>query len=125
MAERDLDQLLKTLEIERMDGLWLFETSAQKPAHPQQIMMFQEREGWTSIRQIDADTPVINHWVWLELSVYSDLHAVGFLARIAEALALVDVPCNAVAAFHHDHVFVPVGKAEMAITALNALSARS
>ena len=61
----------------------------------------------------------------LRLSVFSDLQAVGFLAAVAAALSAADVPCNAVAAFHHDHIFVPEGKANAAIAALQALARAS
>ena len=88
-------------------------------------MIFQEQEGTTVIVPADKSTRKDNRWVWLELSVYSDLHAVGFLAAIAAALAAVDVPCNAVAGFHHDHIFVPESKADVAIQALSALSGAS
>ena len=85
-------------------------------------MLFQEREGVTAIVPAKAKTPPENRWIWLELTVFSDLHAVGFLAAISAALAKADVPCNAVAGFHHDHIFVPERKADIAMAALNALS---
>lgn len=86
-------------------------------------MLFQETEGLTVITSAADDTPQDNQWAWLELSVYSDLQAVGFLAKVAEALAAANIPCNAVAAYHHDHIFVPVMRAEDAIAAIEGLSA--
>jgi len=88
-------------------------------------MLFQEAEGPTIIARATAETPADNRWVWLELTVYSDLQAVGFLAKVAKALADADVPCNAVAAFHHDHIFVPEAKADAAIAAIEALAQAS
>lgn len=86
-------------------------------------MAFLEREGWTAVRKAAETTEPSNRWAWLELSVNSDLNAVGFLARVATALADAGVPCNAVAAYHHDHIFVPEDKADTAILALQDLRA--
>ncbi|MGO9421844.1 ACT domain-containing protein [Roseiarcus sp.] len=59
----------------------------------------------------------------IELSVNSALDGVGLTAAVASALAGERIPCNIVAAFHHDHVFVPAGLAERALTILEALQA--
>lgn len=105
----------------RHEGVWEFVTGSQENL-PGAVMQFREREGWTHIvpahRSADGD----RRFVWLELAVHSDLNAVGFLAAVSAALAEADVPCNAVAAFHHDHIFVPEQKAEDALEALRALA---
>ncbi len=131
MAERDLSTLLRTLSVKRRDGLWRFETIPADQASWAELvnlrevrniaMLFQEEEGLTVITAASDVTPADNRWVWLELSVYSDLQAVGFLARVAEALTAANVPCNAVAAYHHDHIFVPEERADAAIAAIEAL----
>ena len=133
MAERDLSVLLKTLEVKRHEGVWRFVTykkslvDSLKSIGPasEAVMIFKEAEGTTIISPVQQDTAADNRWVWLELSVYSDLQVVGFMAKVAEALAAADVPCNSVAAFHHDHIFVPEAKAEAAIVALEALAKAS
>ena len=84
-------------------------------------MLFQESEGLTVIAAATDNTPPDNQWAWLELTVYSDLQAVGFLAAVAEALAEAGIPCNAVAAFHHDHIFVPISQADGGISAIMSL----
>lgn len=131
MAEADLSKLLASLSVIRRDGLWRFETIPPEQSSWADLvnlravrdiaMIFQETEGLTVITSALDETPQDNRWVWLELSVFSDLQAVGFLARVASALSAADVPCNAVAAFHHDHIFVPEAKAEAAIDAIEAL----
>lgn len=131
MAEADLSKLLASLSVIRRDGLWRFETIPSEQSSWADLvnlrkvrdiaMLFQESEGLTVINSALDETPRDNRWVWLELSVFSDLQAVGFLARVAAALSAADVPCNAVAAFHHDHIFVPEAKAEAAIQAIEAL----
>ena len=59
----------------------------------------------------------------IELTVHSALEGVGLTAAVASALAREGMPCNAVAAFHHDHIFVPSGMAEQALGVLTALQA--
>ncbi|MCF6329274.1 MAG: ACT domain-containing protein [Henriciella sp.] len=130
MAGRELETLLATLQGEVREGRWAYGTytkGAWSGAEqvPNVAMIFEEQEGTTVISRADEKTKKDNRWIWLELTVFSDLHAVGFLAAIARALAEAGVPCNAVAGFHHDHIFVPEDKAETAIAALEALSERS
>ncbi len=120
MAESDLSTLLKTLKVTRHEGVWAFQTGGT--VNEKAVMAFQEREGLSQIVPADTDTAADNRWIWLELSVFSDLNAVGFLAQVADALTKASIPCNAVAAFHHDHIFVPYAKADKALEALNALS---
>ena len=135
MAESDLSKLLEKLSMKRRDGVWRFETIDKDEASWAELvslrdvrdiaMLFQEREGLTVITSAGDKTPQANRWVWLELSVYSDLQAVGFLARVAAALTEADVPCNAIAAYHHDHIFVPESKADAAISAIEALRSQA
>ncbi|WP_440994930.1 ACT domain-containing protein [Arhodomonas sp. SL1] len=58
----------------------------------------------------------------ITLTVYSSLHAVGLTAAVSERLASVGIPANIIAAYHHDHVFVPSEQAEEALQALRSLS---
>lgn len=120
-GEVKLGKLLSGLKVFRHDGLWAFETGEPGRA-PDAIMTFQEREGWTCIVPARNETGDDNKWVWLELAIHSDLNAVGFIAAISAALAKAGVPCNTIAAFYHDHIFVPANKAEIAIETLEALS---
>lgn len=58
----------------------------------------------------------------ITLSVYSSLEAVGLTAVVASALAKEGISANVIAAYHHDHVFVPLDKANQAIQILARLS---
>lgn len=59
------------------------------------------------------------------LEVFSSLEGVGLTAAVAGALAGAGIPCNMVAAFHHDHVFVPAEMAEQALAVLCDVQKRS
>jgi len=59
------------------------------------------------------------------LTANSALDGVGLTAAVASALAETDIPCNIVAAFRHDHVFVPSAMAERALAILKALQDRA
>jgi len=52
------------------------------------------------------------------LEVFSALDGVGLTAGVATALADEGIPCNMIAAYHHDNVFVPE---QMAVRAVEAL----
>ncbi|MDO9483978.1 MAG: ACT domain-containing protein, partial [Hydrogenophaga sp.] len=73
------------------------------------ICTFRESEGLTAIversQAVQAKVPYIFEAKLITLTVHSSLEAIGFLAMISSALAKAGIPCNAVAAFHHDHLF--------------------
>ncbi|MBV7259099.1 ACT domain-containing protein [Erythrobacter crassostreae] len=58
----------------------------------------------------------------ITLRVHSDLEGVGLTAAVATALAEAGIACNVIAAFHHDHLFVPWGKRAAALAILTQLS---
>lgn len=67
----------------------------------------------------------VGPFAWITLDVYSDLMAVGFLARITEALAKDGISVNAFSAYHHDHLFVPYEKRMNVMGILKRLSTES
>lgn len=90
------------------------------------ILIFKEDEGTTFIlkREVAAahSIPYSGVWAWITLTVHSDLAAVGFLAAITKELAEAGISMNAVSAYHHDHLFVPIDKAKKAMQILKELS---
>ncbi len=68
--------------------------------------------------------PVLFRCAWIMLRVHSDLAAVGLTAAVAGALAQAGISCNVVAGVHHDHLFVPVDRAQDALATLRRLQAR-
>lgn len=61
----------------------------------------------------------------ITLQVYSDLDGVGLTAGVSGALADAGIACNMVAAFHHDHAFVPADRADEALATLQRLARKS
>ena len=57
----------------------------------------------------------------ISLNVFSSLEGVGLTAAVASALAAHNIPCNMVAAYHHDHVFVPASMCNQAMQVLKSL----
>jgi len=88
--------------------------------------MFHEAEGVSLILPVDVMTaqelPEMSPMAQITLNVYSSLEGVGLTAAVAAALAQVGIACNMVAAFHHDHVFVPLARGDEALAVLIALA---
>lgn len=59
----------------------------------------------------------------ITLSVHSSLEAVGFIAVISGKLAEAKIPCNVIAGYYHDHVLVPVDRADEAMVRLQEIAA--
>lgn len=91
------------------------------------IATFVEQEGLTLVLNKDiavqAGLAFDGVFKRITLTVHSSLSAVGLTAAVASALAQNDISANVIAAFYHDHVFVPAEKATLAISTLIALSA--
>ncbi|MFZ5677263.1 MAG: ACT domain-containing protein [Pseudomonadota bacterium] len=98
-------------------------------AMPLVLGWFREEEGVTLIlARADAlalgfsgDMPMRR----IVLEVFSSLEGIGLTAAVAGALAAEGIACNMVAAFHHDHVFVPADMAERALTLLHDVQKRA
>jgi hypothetical protein len=117
-GETDLPTLLATLDPHLAPGRWRFVTGAAAPADA--LMTFREAEGVTAIIPAAAADP--DAFRLITLRVHSSLHAVGLTAAVSARLTAIGVPANIVAAFHHDHLFVPEADAERALAALRDLS---
>ena len=91
------------------------------------ICTFREAEGLTAIVEQTAadriDVPHIFKARLITLTVHSSLEAIGLLASVATSLATAGIPCNAVAAYHHDHLFVPTELADQALSVLQGIAA--
>ncbi len=92
------------------------------------IGTFREDEGITAIipaslaEELEQNGPDMAR---ITLTVRSDLEGVGLTAAVATVLASGGIACNVVAAFHHDHLFVPWDKREEAMAALEELARKA
>ena len=127
-GETDLAKLLKGMKPERQPGEYVFclVNTLEQAFKLNPICTFQEREGTTVIlpKQI-ADENVLVYSVvcaWITLTVHSSLEAVGLTAAVSKALTEANISCNVVAAYHHDHLFIPIKDAQRAIDILISLS---
>ncbi len=90
------------------------------------IGLFKEAEGWTAVLAREtADELGLKYSftsAWITLTVHSALEAVGLTAAFSKSLAEVNIPCNVIAGFYHDHIFVPIEKAALALETLHRLA---
>ncbi len=89
------------------------------------ISIFKEDEGTSMIVTADlAETFMLNveqPMRCITLNVFSSLEGVGLTSAVSGALGDSAIPCNMVAAFHHDHVFVPSEMCDRAMEILLSL----
>ncbi|MEO0689991.1 MAG: ACT domain-containing protein [Pseudomonadota bacterium] len=83
--------------------------------------MVREDEGMTLVIRARRDDPG-PIFAGITLQVHSALEGVGLTAAVATALAEAGIPCNVIAAYHHDHIFVPWERREEALKRLEKLS---
>ncbi len=93
------------------------------------ISVFKESEGYTHIiRKIDADKLKINYkdeWAWITLDYYSNLDMTGITAAFSNALSSAGIACNVIAAFYHDHIFVPRDRQQDAMNILEKIEIKN
>lgn len=125
----DLSTIIKSLHPVLDDRVFTFAqlTSSHESELKSQIGSFLEEEGLTVICETkEAEAMELKHegrFQMITLKVNSSLISVGLTAAVSQQLADLKIPCNIVAAFHHDHLFVPECRAQEALTALKELSA--
>ncbi|MDP1571177.1 MAG: GNAT family N-acetyltransferase [Vicinamibacterales bacterium] len=124
-----LDTLLRSLEPARHDGVYVFAVAPADAdlAALSPVATMREDEGLTVVLPeadaIRAGLPVLFRAAWITLRVQSDLAAVGLTAAFATALGEAGLSCNVIAGAYHDHIFVPVDRADEALGVLRALQA--
>lgn len=136
-GERDLAVLLREMTPTLSEFQWGFATTL-RPLDDQQmaslnpIASFAELEGLTVIaewqRLLDAKSlfaAISEPMAQITLEVHSSLEAVGLTAAIANALTEADISANVMAAYYHDHVFVPYDLRQEALITLRLLQQSS
>jgi hypothetical protein len=128
IGETDLAKILKTLKPKHNAGDYVFCVVNDLNTFNlnEIIFFFREEEGTTVILRKDvADKLNLEYTfvaAWITLTVHSSLEAVGLTATFSKALAEDGISCNVVAAYHHDHIFVPRKDGEKALKVLTKLS---
>jgi uncharacterized protein len=128
---RDLHDLCRQMTPSIADGVFVYCTLSDflLPQGVEPICTFRETEGLTVIvakpQAEAAGVPYVFPCRLITLAVHSSLDAVGFLACITDRLARAGIACNAVAAFHHDHLFVPEERAEETLHLLRSLASEA
>ena len=124
----DLGELLAAMEPSLADGMFAYVMVPGDDPGPYlargPLGFFREAEGMTLILPAGAAeglaaSPPMR---MITLTVHSSLEAVGLTAAFAGALTKAGISANVVAAYYHDHIFVPARDAERALEVLRELS---
>jgi hypothetical protein len=130
-SETNIKGLLAELSPRLNAGEFVFITLKERlPAHVRPLASFHEWEGESVVLRVEqAETIGLKHgadtYAWITLGVQSPLDSVGLTAAVAAELAAEGIPCNVVAAFHHDHLFVPSNVGTKALDILHRLQRKS
>jgi len=131
LSERDLIKLCAALSPVMADSVYVYCSFPDfvLPKGLPTICTIREREGLTAVvEREDAERlslPYMFDSRLITLSVHSSLDAVGFMAVISRKLADADIPCNVIAGYFHDHILVPIARAEDAMASLREIVALS
>lgn len=130
-GEKSLATLLQQMEPELNKGEYVFCTLQEESAKniDQVLFSFKEKEGLTLVlpRQVADAAGLAYSFVfsWITLQVHSSLEAVGLTAAFSTALAKAGISCNVVAAYYHDHIFVPAKDTAKAMQVLKSCSSQA
>lgn len=129
--EIDLPRLLAGLRPRLSEMVFAFATTTSLkdiPAQASIIGTFMEDEGLTIVGALDevAFTKVGHGggWAKINLRAQSSPASVGLTAKVASVLADHGISPNIIAAFFHDHIFVPWDRRYQAMTILQGFGTR-
>ncbi len=125
-GETNLSSLLASMSLELLPDEYVF-CSVQGDYGDfhelSPLASFHETEGLTLVvskaAAVAGRLPFESVFKAITLTIHSSLDAVGLTAAVATKLAEKGISANVIAAYYHDHIFVP---AEKAGTAMEALS---
>ena len=129
-GETSLDQLLCSLSPELLEGEYVFCNARNARygdyAEANPIASFTEAEGLTLVVLKKAaersGLTFQGEFRCITLGVHSSLEAVGLTATVSGILAENGISANIIAAYFHDHIFVPAQVASDALGILLALN---
>ncbi|MFT3942208.1 MAG: ACT domain-containing protein [Ancrocorticia sp.] len=123
----NLDEILASLSVSRR-GDFVYATVEAVPDGIPVLAAIWETEGLSVVVPVEAaeklGTPAEPVFTCLTLDVYSALESVGLTATVATELADHGISCNVIAGLHHDHLLVPVTRADEAVRLLEALATK-
>lgn len=128
-GESSLDKLLAGLNPVLDESVYVFATvpATSLPDFNLQNVkgIFMEDEGVTLIltQQAAQQTGLRTEGEYrcITCQIHSSLEAVGMTAAMSTALTAAGISANVVAAYFHDHIFVPASRADEAVTVLRTL----
>ena len=127
-GEIDLHRLLAGLSPALCEGEFVFVTVSEEAwlDRPLPVKgLFYEEEGVTLIllKEVAEQEELSFDGVFRQITceIHSSLEAVGMTAAMATALTHHGISANVVVAYYHDHIFVPVAKAQDAVSVLRKL----
>lgn len=127
---RSVAQMLAALDPRLMPGEFVFcclsDASLGDLLDMAPIATFAEPEGLTAVlpraTALHADLEVGDAFCCITLGLNSGLDEIGLTAAVSAALAEQNISANVIAAYHHDHVFVPAARADDALAVLQSLA---
>ena len=123
IGENNLGKLLSLLNPRLLHSEYVFCTVPNGSYGDYQnlspLATFGETEGLTLVlTKENADSSGFNYetvFKCITLTVHSSLEAVGLTAAVSTKLSDHNISANIIAAYYHDHVFVPSEAAEKAL----------
>lgn len=129
MPVHDITSLIANMQPALNPGCYAFATlAADQPVDPRYVIaLVREPEGTSVVLSeglaLELGLQIQFKAAWITLTVTSDLNDVGLTAAFATALGRASIGCNVIAGCHHDHIFVPIELAELAMRTLLELQA--
>ncbi len=128
-GEEDLEKLLALLQPSLQPGDFVFCTVGDMNygdlAALQPVASYMEDEGLSLVlhKGVADEAGLTYESVFrcISLKVHSSLEAVGLTSAVSTRLAANGISANVIAAFYHDHIYVPKDKAKVALQLLEKL----
>lgn len=126
VGERDLGRIFAGFSVSRRPGTFVYVVGGWGTFAAADVeAVVRESEGTTFVVAREV-AEAAGHRVdfvaaWLTVDVETSLDGVGLTAAMSAVLAARGIPCNVLAGFHHDHLLVPVARADDALEALATL----
>lgn len=128
-GEVELDKLLASLQPSLLPGNFVFctvgDTNYSEIASLHPVASYREDEGLSLVlnKRLADDAGLTYEAVFkcISLNVHSSLEAVGLTATVSGRLAEGGISANVIAAYYHDHIYVPKDRAEAALKLLENL----